>query len=66
MARSRTRAYLAAYAIRAVRWRIMILPMAPQASVWQLVISTFIGFTAVVLFGSRGRTRQGPTSSGAN
>ncbi len=45
---------LAAYAIRAVRWRIMILPMAPQASLWQLVTSTFIGFTAVVLFGRAG------------
>ena len=45
---------VAAYAIRAVRWHIMIRPLAPQASLWQLVTSTFIGFTAVVLFGRAG------------
>lgn len=45
---------LSAYAIRAVRWRIMIRPLAPHASTWQLITTTFIGFTAVVLFGRAG------------
>lgn len=32
----------------------MIRPMAPQATLWQLTVATFIGFTAVVLFGRAG------------
>lgn len=45
---------LAAYVIRAVRWRIMVLPLAPESRLWPLISSTFIGFTAVVLFGRAG------------
>jgi uncharacterized protein (TIRG00374 family) len=45
---------LAAYVIRAVRWQIMIRPLAPQANLWQLITATFVGFTAVVLFGRAG------------
>ena len=45
---------LGAYVVRAIRWRIMIRPMAPQATVWQMTVATFIGFTAVVLFGRAG------------
>jgi uncharacterized protein (TIRG00374 family) len=45
---------LAAYVIRAVRWKVMIRPQAPSASLWHLTVATFIGFTAVVLFGRAG------------
>jgi uncharacterized protein (TIRG00374 family) len=45
---------LAAYAVRAARWQVMIRPIAPQATFTQLVSATFIGFTAVVLFGRAG------------
>lgn len=45
---------LGAYVIRAVRWQIMVRPLAPDASIWQLTSSTFIGFTAMVLFGRAG------------
>ncbi len=45
---------LAAYVVRATRWRVMIRPMAPQATVWEMTVATFIGFTAVVLFGRAG------------
>jgi glycosyltransferase 2 family protein len=45
---------LSAYVVRAIRWRIMIRPMAPQATIWEMTVATFIGFTAVVLFGRAG------------
>ncbi len=45
---------LAAYVVRAIRWKVMIRPMAPHATVWDMTVSTFIGFTAVVLFGRAG------------
>ena len=45
---------LAAYVIRGVRWKVMIRPMAPNATLWQMTVATFIGFTAVVLFGRAG------------
>lgn len=45
---------LGAYVVRAIRWRIMIRPMAPQATIWEITVATFIGFTAVVLFGRAG------------
>ena len=45
---------LLAYTVRALRWKVMIRPMAPQATVWQMLVATFIGFTAVVLFGRAG------------
>jgi len=45
---------LLAYVVRAIRWKVMIRPMAPNATLWQLVVATFIGFTAVVLFGRAG------------
>jgi glycosyltransferase 2 family protein len=45
---------LSAYVVRGARWRVMIRPLAPQATVWQMTVATFIGFTAVVLFGRAG------------
>lgn len=45
---------LAAYVIRAVRWRIMVRPLVPESRLWPLISATFIGFTAVVLFGRAG------------
>jgi uncharacterized membrane protein YbhN (UPF0104 family) len=44
----------AAYVVRALRWKVMIRPMAPHATLWDMIVSTFIGFTAVVLFGRAG------------
>lgn len=32
----------------------MIHPLAPNATLWQMTVATFIGFTAVVLFGRAG------------
>ena len=45
---------LSAYVVRAVRWKVMIRPLAPNATLWQMTVATFIGFTAVVLFGRAG------------
>jgi uncharacterized protein (TIRG00374 family) len=45
---------LSAYVVRAIRWKVMIRPLAPNATLWQMTVATFIGFTAVVLFGRAG------------
>lgn len=45
---------LGTYVVRAERWRIMIRPICPGASFWGLLVSTAIGFTALVLFGRPG------------
>ncbi len=45
---------LLAYVVRALRWKLMIRPLAPNASLWQMTVATFIGFTAVVFFGRAG------------
>jgi glycosyltransferase 2 family protein len=45
---------LSAYLVRALRWKVMIRPLAPKATFWQMTVATFIGFTAVVLFGRAG------------
>jgi uncharacterized membrane protein YbhN (UPF0104 family) len=45
---------LAAYFVRAWRWRFMIRPLAPAAKLADMLAATFIGFTAVVLFGRAG------------
>jgi uncharacterized membrane protein YbhN (UPF0104 family) len=42
------------YLGRAVRWRIMISPARPNASLRNLLNATIIGFTAVTLFGRPG------------
>lgn len=45
---------LAAYVVRAARWLVLVRPLAPNATLWQMTVATFIGFTAVVLFGRAG------------
>jgi uncharacterized protein (TIRG00374 family) len=45
---------LLAYVVRAARWLLLVRPIAPQATLWQMTVATFIGFTAVVLFGRAG------------
>ena len=42
---------LLTYFVRALRWRVFLLPVAPHASLWKITTATCIGFTAVVLFG---------------
>jgi uncharacterized membrane protein YbhN (UPF0104 family) len=45
---------LSTYLGRAYRWRVLIHPMKPDASLWNLFSATAIGFTAIVLFGRPG------------
>jgi glycosyltransferase 2 family protein len=45
---------LATYPGRALRWRVLIAPQKPDASVWKLTVATAIGFTAIVVFGRPG------------
>jgi uncharacterized protein (TIRG00374 family) len=45
---------LATYLGRALRWEVMLRPLRPDASLWQILTATAIGFTAVVLFGRAG------------
>ncbi len=45
---------LSAYAIRALRWLVMLRPMSSEAQLWDTLSATCIGFTAVVFFGRAG------------
>jgi len=45
---------LLTYLGRAIRWQLMIRPIAPAAGLWRLFTATAIGFTAVVLLGRPG------------
>jgi glycosyltransferase 2 family protein len=45
---------LGTYVGRALRWEVMLRPLAPTASFRSLLAATCIGFTAVVLFGRAG------------
>lgn len=45
---------LGTYVARVVRWRMMIRPLAPEASRWRIFKATAIGFTAVLVFGRPG------------
>ncbi len=45
---------LLTYYGRALRWRVMLEPLRPDASIWELFKATAIGFTAVVLLGRPG------------
>ncbi len=47
-------AILATYAVRALRWEVMLRPLAPDSGLVRLIGATCIGFTAVVLFGRAG------------
>jgi uncharacterized membrane protein YbhN (UPF0104 family) len=42
------------YVGRALRWRVLIRPLKPNPSLWNLFTGTAIGFTAIVLFGRPG------------
>ncbi|HUQ91985.1 MAG TPA: lysylphosphatidylglycerol synthase transmembrane domain-containing protein [Bryobacteraceae bacterium] len=42
------------YLGRAVRWQVMLRPLRPDCTLWNLFNATAIGFTAVVLFGRAG------------
>jgi len=43
-----------AYVLRAVRWKIFLQPVRPDASILQLVAPTMIGFTGLALLGRPG------------
>jgi glycosyltransferase 2 family protein len=43
-----------AYVLRAVRWKIFLRPVRPDASIIQLVAPTMIGFTGLALLGRPG------------
>src|SRR5262249_49529080 len=44
----------AAYLLRAVRWKIFLRPVRPEASTWGLVAPTIIGFASLALLGRPG------------
>lgn len=39
---------------RALRWEVMVRPLRPNPSLWNIFTCTAIGFTAIVLFGRAG------------
>jgi uncharacterized protein (TIRG00374 family) len=43
-----------AYVLRAVRWKIFLRPVRPNASTWRLIAPTMIGFTGLALLGRPG------------
>jgi uncharacterized protein (TIRG00374 family) len=45
---------LLTYLGRAVRWQVMLRPIRPHSSLWNLTSATVIGFTAIVLLGRPG------------
>jgi uncharacterized protein (TIRG00374 family) len=45
---------LLAYAVRALRWAVMLRPLTPHPSFWRIFVATAIGFTAIVFFGRAG------------
>jgi glycosyltransferase 2 family protein len=45
---------LATYVGRALRWEVMLRPLAKNSSLLRVLVATCIGFTAVVLFGRAG------------
>lgn len=47
-------AVLATYWARVFRWRVMLLPLRPNPSLWGLFKATAIGFTSVVMLGRPG------------
>jgi len=45
---------LGTYLARVIRWRMMIRPLAPDASSWRIFKATAIGFTSIILLGRPG------------
>jgi uncharacterized protein (TIRG00374 family) len=43
-----------AYVMRAIRWKIFLKPIRPNATTWSLVAPTVIGFTGLALLGRPG------------
>lgn len=43
-----------AYFMRALRWKIFLRPVRPQASAWRLLSPTLVGFTGLALLGRPG------------
>jgi hypothetical protein len=39
---------------RALRWQVMVRPLRPDSSTWNIFVATAIGFTAIVFFGRAG------------
>ncbi len=47
-------AVYATYLVRALRWKVLTRPMKPNASLWNILSATVIGFAAIGLFGRAG------------
>lgn len=45
---------LSAYYVRALRWAVLLKPVSPHPSLWNLFSATAIGFTAITLLGRPG------------
>ncbi len=45
---------LLTYLGRALRWQVLLRPLQPHSSLWNLFTATAMGFTAIVLFGRPG------------
>jgi hypothetical protein len=45
---------LLTYFARALRWQVMLRPLRPGASLWNVTSATVIGFTAILLLGRAG------------
>lgn len=42
------------YFVRALRWRVLLAPLAPEASLWSLFGATTVGFGSIFLLGRAG------------
>ena len=49
-----TGAVIAGYYVRALRWRVLMRPVKPAPSLWNLFTATVIGFTAITILGRPG------------
>jgi uncharacterized membrane protein YbhN (UPF0104 family) len=47
-------AIILTYFGRALRWQVMVRPVKPDSSAWNIFVCTAIGFTAIVFFGRAG------------
>jgi uncharacterized protein (TIRG00374 family) len=45
---------MAAYHVRALRWRVLMRPVKPDPSLWNLFSATVIGFSAITILGRPG------------
>ena len=45
---------LSTYYGRALRWQVMLRPVRPDSSTWNILVCTAVGFTAIVFFGRAG------------